>query len=185
MTTTNGATVQATPRLVSHGAVLEIRDLTVEFGGLRAVDGVSLTVPEGAKVGLIGPNGAGKTTLFNAVSGFVRYSAGEVVLSGQDAGHLPPNRRARLGLARTFQHPKLAGDLTALQNVMFGVHEPTGIRLALADLLGLPGHRHQAAVAMEEGRELLAFLGAEQYAETPVDLLPLGVHRRVELARAM
>src|SRR3972149_2090269 len=97
---------------------LEIQDLTVHFGGLAALSGVQMTVQAGSRHGILGANGAGKTTLFNVVSGFIAPTRGRVWLFGDEVTHLPPHRRARLGLARTFQITTLFLDLTALGNVL-------------------------------------------------------------------
>src|SRR6266566_6693846 len=117
--------------------MLRVRDLTVRFGGIVALDEVSLTLNRGEILGLIGPNGAGKTTLFNCVSGVQRPSSGQVRFEGRVMDGLKPNRRARLGLARTFQNLQLFADLTVLENLMVPVDafSPRGL---VADGLRLP-----------------------------------------------
>jgi branched-chain amino acid transport system ATP-binding protein len=102
--------------------MLEVRNLSVGFGGLLALDGVSFEVREGEVLSLIGPNGAGKTTAFNAVSGYLAPSGGEIVFRGQDLGGLKPSRIAALGLVRTFQKTSLFGNRSALENVLTGLH---------------------------------------------------------------
>src|SRR5260370_5516814 len=106
--------------------VLQVKSVTVRFGGLIAVDDASLTVRRGQIVGLIGPNGAGKTTLFNSISGVLRPRPGRVHLLGQDVSDLPSHQRARLGLARTFQHIGLAKNQTVLDNLLLAQHQLTG-----------------------------------------------------------
>jgi branched-chain amino acid transport system ATP-binding protein len=101
---------------------LDVTDLSVRFGGLRALRGVSLSVPEGAVVGLIGPNGAGKTTLFNAISGFVRTETGRISYGERDITHLAPHRRAGLGLVRTFQQGGLVPQASVVANVVMAQH---------------------------------------------------------------
>jgi branched-chain amino acid transport system ATP-binding protein len=163
--------------------VLEVRDLTVTYGGLRALDGVSLQVPRGGLVGLIGPNGAGKTTLFGAVSGLVRPRSGRVLIDGVDVTRASPQARARRGLGRTFQRLELFGELTVREHLVVAYRARAGrARLAL-DLIGLgrrpyPGER-------EEVEALLALLGLEGVADHPARSLPLGTGRLVEVARAL
>jgi ABC-type branched-subunit amino acid transport system ATPase component len=165
--------------------VLDIRELSVRFGGLTALDGVNLTVDAGARVGLIGPNGAGKTTLFNAVSGFVHPAGGEIWVSGERLTDHHQSRRAHLGVARTFQHPQLCSALSALDNVLIGVPEPSGLGLLARDLIRPSSHRRVGAAQRQQALELLDLLGCAAAADTPVSRLPLGVLRRVEAARAL
>jgi len=115
-------------------AVLATTGLSVQFGGLRAVDDVDLAVEEGQLVGLIGPNGAGKTTFIDAVTGFVRYT-GRAELDGHDLGGMPPHGRARLGLARTWQSTELFDDLTVRENLEVGAERPSFLALA-AEVVG-------------------------------------------------
>jgi branched-chain amino acid transport system ATP-binding protein len=146
---------------------LEVRGVSVQFGGVAALTEVSLTVAPGTVTGLIGPNGAGKTTLFNVVSGLQRPNAGNVLLRGVDVTKMPPHRRARRGMGRTFQRLELFGSMTAVENVQVGseTHAATGAAGAAAALLDRVG---LGAVA---GR----------YMHT----LPTGSSRLVELARAL
>ena len=109
--------------------MLEVEDLGIEFGGVRAVDGLSFVIPKGRIVSIIGPNGAGKTTLFNMISGIYRPSRGRIRLEGRDVTGVPPHMLARAGLSRTFQNLQIFFRLTALENVMVGrhLHEPKAI----------------------------------------------------------
>ncbi len=158
--------------------VLDVRDVCVRFGGVAALSGVSLQVPGGLVTGLIGPNGAGKTTLFNVVSGLQRPDRGVVHIDGQDVTRLGPHRRARLGLARTFQRLELFGTLSAADNVRVGLEAGRrGSRVPLPDgAARLPGG---AATA------LLERVGVAEVAGEPVNSLPTGTARLVELARAL
>jgi branched-chain amino acid transport system ATP-binding protein len=149
---------------VSH---LAVRGVTVRFGGQLALDGVDLTAEAGQVTGLIGPNGAGKTTLFDVITGLLAASHGEVRLDGHDLTRLPPYRRARRGLARTFQRLELFGLLTVRENV----------ELAVALRRG-PAPRGRAD-------ELLDAVGLSDVADLRADELSTGKARRVELARAL
>jgi branched-chain amino acid transport system ATP-binding protein len=148
-------------------SLLNVRDVTVRFGGNLALDNVSLTAEAGQVTGLIGPNGAGKTTLFNVITGLQPPQRGDVRLGRRDLTKLPPYRRARLGLARTFQRLEMFGLLSVRENV----------ELAAA----VQGNSSPAARA----DELLAMVGLSALAYTRSDELPTGQARRVELARAL
>jgi ABC-type branched-subunit amino acid transport system ATPase component/ABC-type branched-subunit amino acid transport system permease subunit len=166
------------------GPLLEVRDLQVRFGGLLALDGVSLAVRPGEIYGIIGPNGAGKTTLFNAVTGVAPVAAGTIRLAGADLLGLPPWRRARRGVARTFQNIRAFAGLTAWETVEVGFHA----RLAagpLAHLAGTPGAREEAGWVRRRADELLAFVGLEAAAGQLARNLPYGHQRRLEIARAL
>lgn len=152
-------------------ALLEVRDVTVRFGGHTALSTVSLGVEPGRITGLIGPNGAGKTTLFNVLTGLLAPSAGQVLLAGEDISRLPPYKRARRGMARTFQILELFGQLTVLENVQLAA------RL----------RRHSAAGGepAPDPWELLGRVGLAELADRRADTLPTGQGRRLELARAL
>jgi branched-chain amino acid transport system ATP-binding protein len=153
-------------------ALLEIQEVSVQFGGLLAVDDASIEVPEGCVTGLIGPNGAGKTTLFNVITGLQTPSRGHVLLDGEDVTRRRPYRRARLGIARTFQRLEAFGSLSARENV----------------LVALEMRRRWAKSRYDAGRiadELLEKVGASSVAEKRVESLPTGSARLVELARAL
>jgi branched-chain amino acid transport system ATP-binding protein len=165
-------------------SLLTVDRLAIAFGGVRAVDGASLTAEAGRVTSLIGPNGAGKTTLFNMVSGLYRPDAGRVALDGRDVTGLPPHRLARSGLARTFQNLQVFFRLTAIENVMVGrhLHERCGL---LANLLALPAMHRQNRATRERAHELLAFVGLAERAEEPAGGLPYGALKRLEIARAL
>ncbi|HEV7524582.1 MAG TPA: ABC transporter ATP-binding protein [Acidimicrobiia bacterium] len=153
-------------------ALLEIKEVSVQFGGLLAVDDASLSVPEGCVTGLIGPNGAGKTTLFNVITGLQNPTRGQVLLNEADVTRRRPYRRARLGIARTFQRLEAFGSLTARENV----------------LVALEMRRRWAKTRYDAGKvadELLGRVGISRVADTRVEALPTGSARLVELARAL
>jgi len=165
-------------------ASLEVRSLTVRFGGLVALDGVTLDIPSGQVVGVIGPNGAGKTTLFNAVCGLQRLHGGEVIYDGRRINGIAPHALNGLGIARTLQGLGLWRAMTVLENVMTGARAAARPGLVSA-LLGLPASdRFEAAVrdaAFHELRELGIADVAHRYPST----LPYGVQKWVSLARAL
>jgi ABC-type branched-subunit amino acid transport system ATPase component len=165
-----------------RGADLAVDALAVRFGGLRAVDGVSLRVDPGEVVGLIGPNGAGKTTLFNAVSGQVRVCGGRVVLDGRDVTRLAPWRRAGLGVARTFQHGGLVPDASVAANVAMAQH--TTMRTgAVRGILGLA--RAEEDDLRRRATETLRRLGLGSVADLAVGGLSQGLQKRVQVACAV
>lgn len=165
-------------------ALVEVRDISIRFGGIAALDGVSFDVPPGAILGLIGPNGAGKTTLFNCVSGLYRPTAGDIRFDGRSLLADPPHRRARAGIARTFQNLALFEGLTVRENVLAGSHA-TGRGGYLSDALGLAGPRRDEAERRARVDALLTGLALEAVADRPVGGLPFGTLKRVELARAL
>jgi branched-chain amino acid transport system ATP-binding protein len=163
-----------TTRLTARGVVRR-------FGGVVAVDGVDLSVPPGRITALVGPNGAGKSTLFDCLSGTLRPDAGRVLLGGRDIAHLPDYRRARLGLARTFQQLAIFPGLTVAENVRIGAEgRPGG---TLRALMGLPDPaRVPTALATDRA---LRLAGLAALRDHPVADLPTGTLRMVELARAL
>ena len=165
-------------------ALLELRDVVVRFGGITAVDGLSLSVHGGEIVGLIGPNGAGKTVTFNVVTGLQRPTEGRVLLHGQDVTTAPPHVRTALGLGRTFQIIQLFRGMSVRENLMVAAHRHTRSG-ALADALRLPARRRALAEARERAESVLGFLGLDELADVPTDQLTIGQARLVELARAV
>ena len=164
--------------------LLTVRDVTVRFGGIVALDGVTFAVEEGNIVGLIGPNGAGKTTLFNCLSRLYTPDQGEILFRGRPLGSLAPFHIAALGIGRTFQNLALFQTMTVLQNVMVGMHCRTRGGF-LRHALRLPGVRAEERRSHAEAMELLAFLRLEPFANRLVAGLPFGTLKRVELARAL
>jgi branched-chain amino acid transport system ATP-binding protein len=165
-------------------AALELRDLSVRFGGLRAVASVSLAVREGEILSLIGPNGAGKTTIFNAVSGLYAPTGGEVLLAGRPITRLPPHRRAALGLSRTFQNIRLFRELTVRENVQVARYCRTRAGLWAA-LLRTPAMRRERRDTDGRTGALLERLGLADRADELARNLPYGEQKRVEIARAL
>jgi len=164
---------------------LRVDGVSVRFGGVQALRGVSLTAVAGEVCGIIGPNGAGKTTLFDVVSGLCRPAAGRIVLGGTDVTRAGAQRRARLGLRRTFQRHQLFGRLTVLENVLTATEWRGGGGGLAADLLGLPARRRRERQRREHAREVLATCGLADRADEYAGTLPLGPARLLELARAV
>jgi branched-chain amino acid transport system ATP-binding protein len=168
----------------SGRSILAVRDLTVRFGGIVALDSVSFDVEEGQIAGLIGPNGAGKTTLFNCLSRLYTPEHGDVLFSGRSMLPLTPHGIAELGVGRTFQNLALFPTMTVLQNVMVGVHPRTRGDF-LSNALRLPWVAHEERTIRASALDLLAFLDLESVASHPASGLPFGTLKRVELARAL
>jgi branched-chain amino acid transport system ATP-binding protein len=164
--------------------LLQIERLTLAFAGVRALDGVSLSVDPGALFAVIGPNGAGKTSLFNCISGVYRPSAGRVVLDGRDLSPLSPHRIAALGVARMFQNPALFEAMTVLDNLLVGRHHLYRPSF-WSNLLWLPSTRRAEVAHRARAEEIIDFLDLERYRKLPVQILPYGVRKRVELGRAL
>jgi branched-chain amino acid transport system ATP-binding protein len=155
-----------------------------EFGGLVAVDDVDFTIPEGSIVSLIGPNGAGKTTFFNMLTGVYKPTTGRVLFDGQDVTGKPPHAVTERGIGRTFQNIRLFQDMTALENVLVGMHSRLrgGI---VASILRTPRVRREERGAMERALDLLDYCGLRRRAEDYARNLPYGDQRRLEVARAL
>jgi branched-chain amino acid transport system ATP-binding protein len=169
--------------------VFEVKGLTMDFGGLRALDGLGLHVDEGEIVALIGPNGAGKTTFFNCITGICRPTAGDVLVTppgGKTAriNTLKPNRVTEMGLARTFQNIRLFPDMTVLENVMVGRHCRTSTGVAGALFRTRSAVREESAVA-RDSYLILKKIGLASYVNEYARKLPYGAQRRLEIARAM
>ena len=166
------------------GNILELTELTKRFGGLVAVDSVSLSIKRGEVFALIGPNGAGKTTLFNSVTGLFQPTSGTVVFDGQEITGSKPHEVARKGIARTFQNIRLFDYMTALDNVMVGHHVRMKSKL-WDSLFKLPRERKEEAVTAQYALELLKFVGIARHANNYARNLPYGQQRRLEIARAL
>jgi branched-chain amino acid transport system ATP-binding protein len=166
-------------------AAMIVDHVTKEFGGLVAVNDVSLTVPERAIVSLIGPNGAGKTTLFNMLTGLYKPTSGRILLGDRDISRTRPDRITGLGVARTFQNIRLFGAMTAVENVMIGRHARMRAGL-LGSILRPPSIRREEREARNRARELLAYVGLRTAIfEQLATQLSYGDQRRVEIARAL
>ncbi|HZM35491.1 MAG TPA: ABC transporter ATP-binding protein [Burkholderiales bacterium] len=165
-------------------ARLELDGVGVRFAGLQALTDVRLTANAGEVKAVIGPNGAGKTTLFNAISGYVPIAAGSIRLDGEAIHGLTPHEIAARGVRRTFQNGGLFGELTALENVLAGLHARIDAGFA-GILLGLPGARAAERSAVTRARGLLEILGAGHLAERQVKLMSGGQQRIIEIVRAV
>ncbi len=166
------------------GKMLEVDDVTLRFGGVTALDGVSFHINTGEILGLIGPNGAGKTTCFNVMTGVYQPTSGGVRFLAEPLGNRKRFQITKLGIARTFQNIRLFHNMTALENVLVGAdaHHSTGMASAL---LRLPKHRREEAEGVERAQELLAFMGLSRRADELARNLPYGDQRRLEIARAL
>jgi branched-chain amino acid transport system ATP-binding protein len=164
--------------------ILELTDLTKRFGGLLAVDKVSLHIKRGEVFALIGPNGAGKTTLFNNVTGLFQPTSGRVVFDGRDITGSKPHEVARLGIARTFQNIRLFDYMSCLDNVRVGRHVRMHAKL-WDSLFKLPRERREEERVTEEAMDLLDFVGIKRQASQYARNLPYGQQRRLEIARAL
>ena len=152
--------------------MLQAEQISVSFGGVQALGGVSLDAPAGVVTGLIGPNGAGKTTMFNVITGFQRCNRGRVSLDGRDITRLRPHTRARLGLGRTFQRLELFGSLSTRENVLVGMEARRG-------------RADHGGDRSRQADEILERVGLQAVAGRQADTLPTGIARRVELGRAL
>jgi branched-chain amino acid transport system ATP-binding protein len=164
--------------------LLETVALRKEFGGLVAVDDVDFTIPRGAIVSLIGPNGAGKTTFFNMITGVYKPTDGRVIFDGEDIGGKPPHAATERGIGRTFQNIRLFQQMTALENVLVGMHSRLRGRI-VPSVLGLPRVRREEREARERARELLAYCDIPGHEDDYARNLAYGDQRRLEVARAL
>jgi branched-chain amino acid transport system ATP-binding protein len=169
---------------VSAQHILEARSVRKEFGGLVAVSELDFAIPTGSIVSLIGPNGAGKTTFFNMLTGVYTPTGGTIVFDGVDVTGKPPHTITKLGIGRTFQNIRLFPQMTALENVLVGMHA----RLrgsVLGSIFGTPRVRREERVARENARELLRYSGLGRVDDELAENLSYGDQRRLELARAL
>ena len=174
----------APPSASDAGALLSVRNVTVRFGGIVALDGVTFDVHTGQIAGLIGPNGAGKTTLFNCLSRLYQPTSGEILFEGKSILDAPRHAIPLIGLGRTFQNVALFDKLSVLDNVKVGCHSrSTGGFLANAFRVASVGPEERRIDDL--ARELIAFMDIEAYAPLPAGPLPFPIRKRVELARAL
>ena len=165
-------------------SLLEVEALSMDFGGVRAVDDLSFTVTPDTIHSIIGPNGAGKTTLFNVITGVYRPSGGRVRLEGADVTGEPAHVLAARGVSRTFQNLQIFHNMTALENVMVGRHLYADTRF-LPTLFRLPAVAASDRACRQKARELLDFVGLGEHQEKDADALPYGGLKRLEIARAL
>jgi branched-chain amino acid transport system ATP-binding protein len=169
------------PRLPSEvHSVLEVRDITIRFGGLTAVDGLSLQVNEWEIVGLMGPNGAGKTTAFNCITGFYKANRGRVLYRGEDITALPPHRKAALGMGRTFQNVGMVKSETVLENLLTAQHTKAGYG-PLKALTGVTAVRSRERELAAHADAILELLGLTAVRDRPLSALPYGTLKLLEL----
>ena len=164
--------------------LLAIRDVSVTFGGIVALNGVSFDLHQGQILGLIGPNGAGKTTLFNCLSRLYQPTAGDILMEGESILKRPPHRIAEIGIGRTFQNVALFSNLSVLDNIRIGTHARTSGDI-ISDSLRLPWVRRSETELNKRVHEILGYLDLDDVAHITVSDLPFGTQKRVELARAL
>lgn len=164
--------------------VLSAKNISIEFGGLKAVENFSIDIKEGELVGLIGPNGAGKTTVFNMLTGVYLATSGTIELRGHDVTKLSPHKRVSIGISRTFQNIRLFKRMSVLENVKLSsnVHMNYGL---FAGIFKTKKYWEQEDKATAEALEILKDLGLEQYANEEAQNLPYGKQRKLEIARAL
>jgi branched-chain amino acid transport system ATP-binding protein len=164
--------------------LLQVENVSLRFGGVKALSDVSFDLHQGEILGLIGPNGAGKTTMFNCITGVSTGYKGHIRYDGRDLRHLKPHERARLKIARTFQNLELFDELSALDNLLVPL-DAFSRRGVIGDLLRLPTTVLEERQAQEEARSILHFLSLGAYADAPAGDLPVGLQRRLEIGRAL
>ncbi len=169
---------------MTAAAILSVERMSIHFGGLTAIEDLSLEVKEGEVLALIGPNGAGKTSAFNAITGYLPPSGGEIVFKGVRLNGLKPHRIAELGLVRTFQKTSVFGGRSALENILIGLHLRS-TQQPLAILLGLPSVAREEIRLEAEAREILEFAGLGARADELGSALPYGEQRLLEIAIAL
>lgn len=165
-------------------ALLEVKNLSISFGGLRAVDGFSVAIRKGCLYGLIGPNGAGKTTVFNLLTGVYKPNEGIIMLGDEDITGKKTVEINRAGIARTFQNIRLFKKLTVVENVKVGLHNQFKYS-TIASILKLPAYHRVEKEIAERSLELLKVFGLEKEADTLAANLPYGKQRKLEIARAL
>ncbi len=165
-------------------SVISLKNVTMKFGGVTALNDVTFDVKPGEILGLIGPNGAGKTTVFNVITGVYQITSGDIVFDGKSLSGTKRYKITKRGIARTFQNIRLWGDMTALENVVTATdtHKKSGL---LSGLFGMPISRKEEKRDKARAQELLDFIGIGEYADRLARNLPYGVQRRLEIARAL
>ncbi len=164
--------------------LLELQGVTMQFGGVTALNDLNLEVREGEILALIGPNGAGKTTVFNVVTGVYQTTKGDIIFNSERINGKKRFEITKAGIARTFQNIRLWGDMTALENIVTAadVHSSVGL---VGSLFGFPASRRLERQSRLRAHEILKFIGIDEYADRLAKNLPYGVQRRLEIARAM
>ena len=164
--------------------LLELKNVTMKFGGVTALNEVNVQVKKGEILALIGPNGAGKTTIFNVITGVYKPTSGEINFNGKSLIGKKRHQVTKMGIARTFQNIRLFGESTALENVVTGadIHSKSGV---IGAIFGTPRSRREEKAALDRGLELLEFMGLRKRAGQLGKNLPYGDQRRLEIARAL
>lgn len=165
-------------------ALLEVQDLSIHFGGVKAVQNVSFSIDAGIVYAVIGPNGAGKTTLFNLITGIYTPTSGSITLDGQSIAGKSPDGLAQLGLARTFQNLQICMNMSAIENVMVGAHLRLDRNLFKA-ALRWPSIKTRDRDLLAESSELMRFVGLDAYVNSRADAMSYGALKRLEVARAL
>ena len=165
-------------------SMLQVKDLSIHFGGVKAVQNVNFNIDAGIVYSVIGPNGAGKTTLFNLITGVYKPTTGEIMLDGEAIHGKSPNELATRGVARTFQNLQICMNMSAVENVMVGAHLRLDRNLVKA-ALRFPGLKSRDRELRTEAAELMAFVGLGQYVEARADAMSYGALKRLEIARAL
>ena len=164
--------------------ILELQDLTINFGGVRAVDSLNLQIAHGELAGLIGPNGAGKTTVFNLITNAYQATGGEILFKGKSTKGLSPDQICRLGISRTFQNIRLFPHMSVYENVELGLHSKPQYSL-FESFIRLPRASRIERESREKAHGLLEMVGIEEHANATAGSLPYGLQRRLEIARAI
>ncbi len=165
--------------------LLEVRDVSLRFGGIRALSDVNVTVDRGELFSIIGPNGAGKTSMLNCISGRYKPTEGQIIFKGEDITGRKPNYRAALGIGRTFQNLALFGHMTVLDNIMVGRHHLLKNNFATGALYWFGGAQCEELAHRREVEEIIDFLEIQHVRKAIAGTLPYGLRKRVELARAV
>jgi len=165
-------------------SILKLQNVTMQFGGVVALNDVTFEIKKQEILGLIGPNGAGKTTIFNVITGVYQVTKGDITFEGKSIRGIKRYKITRGGVARTFQNIRLWGDMTALENVITATdtHKRSGL---VSGLFGLPVSRREEKADRQRAQELLDFIGIGEYSDRLAKNLPYGVQRRLEIARAL
>ncbi|MFC3106486.1 ABC transporter ATP-binding protein [Undibacterium arcticum] len=164
--------------------MLSIQNLSKTFGGVKAVQNVSISIKEGTIHSVIGPNGAGKTTLFNLVTGVYTPTSGEIMFRNEDVAGMSPDQLACRGMSRTFQNLQVCMNMSAIENVMVGAHLRLN-RSLIAGMLRLPSLRRADALCRDEAAELMQFVGVGKYVGAAANQMSYGALKRLEIARAL
>lgn len=170
--------------MTSQMPMLDVSHMSIAFGGLRAIEDVSVRVDENEFVGLIGPNGAGKTTFFNSITGYIKPSEGKILFNGENLVRKPPSKIANYGISRTFQNIRLFPKMTVLDNVSIPMHS-TPKYSVWAAMLGLPSVKRVQIDTERRALEFLSIMGLVEHKDRQAGTLPYGLQRRLEIARAL